>query len=118
MRGRRRLPWWLRTTLLVTAVMIVSAARGCIETVDPPDPTLRIENRTGETVLIYSVSVDGSETSFVLLPKVDAHSSADLSVECAHNLVARTKDGEFVSRWGPFDGCVRQDWIIEAPPAE
>jgi hypothetical protein len=115
MRGWRRLPWWLRTLLLVTAVMIVSGARGCIEIVDPPDPTLRIENRSGETLFIYSVSVDGSETSFALVPEVGARSSADLSVECAHNLVARTKDGGFVSRWGPFDGCVREDWIIEAP---
>lgn len=79
-------------------------------------PTLRIENRTENTILVYDVWVDGSEHPLdALAPPVAPRTSVQTEIACAADeLVARTADGEFIARRGPFEECNVEDWIIEA----
>jgi hypothetical protein len=78
-------------------------------------PTLRIENRTDDTILVYDVWVDGSEHPLdVLAPPIAPRTSVQTEIPCAAGeLVARTQDDEFVARRGPFKECNVGDWIIE-----
>lgn len=53
---------------------------------------------------------------FLLAPEVEAHSSGRACLECAsRDLVARTEDGDLVSRRGPFQEGNLKGWIVELP---
>jgi hypothetical protein len=86
------------------------------EIVDPPEDTLRVENRTNETIVIYDRLADGSEIPSPIFPEIEAGSSFTVYLTCGDgSLAARTEDGELVDTRGPFEECNLEDWIIEAP---
>lgn len=117
-RGRSISGW--RVGLILGLLVIVGFV-GCREFVfkvlaEPPDESLRLENRTDETVHIYYVLVDGSEQPSPIVPTIGPRSSAEIFIPCgAGGYVARDIEGGLVSRRGPFEDCNLEDWIIEPP---
>lgn len=76
-----------------------------------PD-TLRIENRTGEHLILFNRFSDGSEERIPFV-SVAPHTSMDSPFPCAAGqLVARTLGGREVSSRGPFDRCNLEPWVI------
>jgi hypothetical protein len=113
---RERTPWWIWVLLLVCGVIIVGvvAVTRLSVIVDPPDDTLRIENRTDVTVYISYVLYDGTEVPSERIPVLERHSSVEIYISCgAGGYVARDEKGTLVSRRGPFEECNFEDWIIE-----
>jgi hypothetical protein len=82
---------------------------------DREPETLRIENRTDETILVYQVWVDGSEHRLERLARpIAPRTSGQTEIFCAAvQLVARTEEGSFVARRGPFEECNLETWVIE-----
>jgi hypothetical protein len=82
--------------------------------------TLRIENRTDETLLVYSEEPDGSEHRLThTIPPVPPAESVQTDFPCAATeLVARTGDGDLVARRGPFEECNQETWVIEPAPGD
>jgi hypothetical protein len=76
---------------------------------------LVIQNRTDQTILVYSVYVDGSEhRAEGIFPPIPPHTRFESDLPCgAGGLAARTQGGKLLSRRGPFDECELEDWIID-----
>jgi hypothetical protein len=81
----------------------------------PRPPSLRVDNRTDHTILLYDVWVDGSEHRMdALAPPIAPRTSVQTGITCAADeLVARTKMGGLVERRGPFRDCNVETWVIE-----
>lgn len=116
---RRRL---LAVALLLLAALVALIAYVAYPTIgtvvlgDPGKETLRVENRTDDTLLVYSKDPDGSEHRLThTVPAIPPNTSVQTDFPCAATeLVARTEDGDFVARRGPFRECNLQVWIIES----
>jgi hypothetical protein len=80
---------------------------------DPIRPTFRIENRTDETVRIYTVLEGGTEKRFGIVPKVPPLSSRVTTGCVTVPLLARTSEGDLVVRRAPPGECISSQWIIE-----
>jgi hypothetical protein len=78
--------------------------------------TLRVENRTDETLLVYSKYPDGSEHRLDrLVPPIPPQTTVQTEAPCAATeLVARTENGDLVAKRGPFEKCNLEKWVIEA----
>jgi hypothetical protein len=78
--------------------------------------TLKVENRTDETLLVYSKYPDGSEHRLDrLVPPIPPQTTVQTAAPCAATeLVARTDAGDLIARRGPFQECNLETWVIEA----
>lgn len=113
--NRRRWAVWIALGVLGIGALGFWALQYA-EIVDPPEDTLRVENRTNETIVVYHRLADGSETPSHIFPEIEAGSSFTVYLTCGSgSLAARTEDGELVDTRGPFEECNLEDWIIEAP---
>jgi hypothetical protein len=116
LRPERRPPRrWLVILLisLVSAVMVAGVSLIVFATnfADTYGPYPRIDNRTGETLVIFLEDPDGKRFKVV---EVSPHSSTDLPSNCAAaEYVAVTQDGREVARRPRSEECNLQDWIIE-----
>jgi hypothetical protein len=120
--ARRRRPW----TIVAWTLFWVALAVGVVYLLSPylfgalfgdrEPETLKVENRTDETLLLYQVYVDGSEHPLDgIAPPVPPLATVDVGLPCgASHLVARTEEGSLVARRGPFEECNSEKWVIEA----
>lgn len=78
-------------------------------------PGLVIKNNTQSPLLIFDVIGPGKEA---LAIKIPPETAKDSGIQCAAGaLVARTPDGEFVARRGPFPSCNEAEWVISMTPS-
>jgi hypothetical protein len=83
-------------------------------------PTLRIENRTDDAILVYDVWVDGSEHRLSrVVPAIPPQTSVQTGLACAADeLIARNDNGGLIVRRGPFRECNLEAWVIESPSGQ
>ena len=103
-----------RTTLVLLAILSVAVT--ALLTVplvhvdqEPRGPVAR--NDTGTGIVIYTVDPDGTEH---LRLYVQVGREPELPGECTSELVARTTEGAFLDRWGPYEMCNTGVWVITA----
>lgn len=122
--GRTRRRWTIVARVLFWVLLAVGTAYLFSPFIygalfgDRERETLRIENRTDETLLVYDVYVDGSEHPLDrIVPPIPPRATVHTGLPCgAGQLVARTEKGSVVERRGPFEECNLETWVIEAPP--
>ena len=103
-----------RTTLVLLAILSVAVT--ALLTVplvhvdqEPRGPVA--QNDTGTGIVIYTVDPDGTEH---LRLYVQVGREPELPGECTSELVARTTEGAFLDRWGPYEMCNTGIWVITA----
>jgi hypothetical protein len=85
---------------------------------EPPREGLRIVNTTDEGILVYGVHSGRENPLAHTVPMIPPKTSFQTDLPCgAGELIARTGDGSFVARRGPFDECNLEDWFIRARSA-
>jgi hypothetical protein len=110
--SRRRWPFVVSAILVVAMVGFLLWVRSTI-IVDRPRPELRVVNQTNQTVFIFIRLRDGSDKRLTLASPIPPHSTGQAGTCGAAHLVARDRDGTFISGRGPFPECNLEDWIIQ-----
>ena len=107
-----RLSRRLRTTLVLLA--IISIAITALLTVpmvrvdqEPRGPVA--QNDSGAAIVIYTVDSDGTGRLRLYVP---IGRDIELPGECESELVAKTTEGSFLDRWGPYEKCNTGTWVI------
>ena len=103
----------MRVLRLIALVFLLT---GCAILGDPDvEPTVRVNNRTGLPLQIFSASGDGRE---VFGGDVPPRSTTETSIPCGIGpLVARLEDGTLVARNAGITGCDSEEWVISEVPA-
>ena len=109
-RWKRWLRYGVQTTLAVGVAAIVSVLVLLRGLGDPAPGGLRIENRTEETVVVYSV---GFDERIVPLLTLGPRSSVQSGVGCPTELVAQTRIGVEIERRPKPTGCHLDPWTID-----
>lgn len=107
-----RIVWIASILVILTGLVVISwiVVMGLIQG-DPREEYVQIENRTDETLTIYSVIEPSGER--VLLTTVSPHESFPTGDDCgASEMIATTSAGIEIARRGPFERCHLEKWVI------
>jgi hypothetical protein len=67
------------------------------------------QNDSGAGIVIYTVDPDGTERLRLYVP---IGRDIELPGNCESELVAKTTEGSFLDRWGPYEKCNTGIWVI------
>jgi len=96
--------------LFVGFIVAIALVQG-----DPYRPSLQIENRTDQTVIVYRVIEGTGERAW--LTTIPPHDSVSTGDDCGSTkMIAAASDGTEIARRGPFEECHLARWVIREAP--
>jgi hypothetical protein len=107
-----RIVWIVPILVILAGLLVIGwiVVMGLIQG-DPREEYVQIENRTDETLTIYSVVEPSGER--VLLTTVPPHETFPTGDKCgASEMIATTSAGIEIARRGPFERCHLEKWVV------